>query len=228
MNETFAKKFFNGQDPIGRRFNWHGPKDPFFEIVGVVPDGKYNSLGEDPKPAVYTPLYRDYSGTVTLVARTRSDPRQVLSALRGEVQKLDPSISVYAAKTLKEHMGTSLFPARMAAIALGSFGVLALILAAVGIYGVMSHVVAGRTREIGLRMALGAQLSDVQKLILETRNVARRDWFVMWITHCLRRRAHDEEPALRREHFRSDHLHLCRLTLVRHCASRLLGSGAQS
>jgi len=167
VNETFAKKFFNGQDPIGRRFNWHGPIDPFFEIVGVVPDGKYNSLGEDPKPAVYTPIYRDYSGTVTLVARTRGDPRQVLSALRDEVKKLDPSISVYAAKTLKEHMGTSLFPARMAAIALGSFGVLALILAAVGIYGVMSHVVAGRTREIGLRMALGAQLSDVQKLILK-------------------------------------------------------------
>jgi predicted permease len=167
VNQTFAKKLLNGQDPIARRFNWHGPKDPFFEIVGVVPDGKYNSLGEDPKPAVYTPLYRDYNGAVTLVARTHSDPRQVLSALRSEVQKLDPSVSVYATKTLKEHMGTSLFPARMAAIALGSFGVLALILAAVGIYGVMSHVVAGRTREIGLRMALGAQLSDVQKLILK-------------------------------------------------------------
>ena len=135
--------------------------------MGEVPDGKYNSLGEDPKPALYTPLYRDYSGAVTLVGRTRGDPRQVLSALRGEVHKLDPSISVYAAKTLKEHMSTSLFPARMAAIALGSFGVLALVLAAVGIYGVMSHVVAGRTREIGLRMALGAQLSEVQKLILK-------------------------------------------------------------
>src|SRR5438874_4539832 len=167
VNETFVKKFFNGQDPIGRRFNWHGPKDPFFEIVSVVPDGKYNSLGEDSKPALYTPLYQDYSGAVTLVARTRGDPRQVLSALRAEVQELDPSISVYAAKTLKEHMGTSLFPARMAAIALGSFGMLALILAAVGIYGVMSHVVAGRTREIGLRMALGAQLSAVQKLLLK-------------------------------------------------------------
>ncbi|MGZ4983486.1 MAG: ABC transporter permease [Chthoniobacterales bacterium] len=167
VNETFVKKFFNGADPIGKRFNWHGPNDPFFEIVGVVPPGKYNSLGEDPKPALYTPLYRDYSGSVTLVARTRDDPRAVLSALRGVVQQLDPSISVYAMKTLKDHMGTSLFPARMAAIALGSFGVLALILAAVGIYGVMSHVVAGRTREIGLRMALGAQFSDVQKLILK-------------------------------------------------------------
>jgi predicted permease len=167
VNETFAKKFFNGQDPIGRRFNWHGPNDPFFEIIGVVPAGKYNSLGEDPKPALYTPLYRDYTGMVTVVARTRGDPQQMLNALRNEVHKLDPSISVHAAKTLKEHLGISLFPARMAAMALGSFGVLALVLAAVGIYGVMSHVVAGRTREIGLRMALGAQLSDVQKLILK-------------------------------------------------------------
>jgi hypothetical protein len=75
-----------------------------------VPDGKYNSLGEDPKPALYTPLYRDYSGMVTLVARTRGDPRQALAALRGEVRKLDPSISVYAAKTLKEHMGHITFP----------------------------------------------------------------------------------------------------------------------
>ncbi len=166
VNETFAKQFLHGADPIGHRFNWHGPDDPFFEIVGVVPAGKYNSLGEDPKPAVYTPLYRDYNGGVSLVARTRGDPRQVLSDLRRIVQELDPAVSVYGIQTLRQHLGTSLFPARMAAIALGSFGVLALILAAVGIYGVMSHVVAGRTREIGLRMALGAQLSDVQKLIL--------------------------------------------------------------
>ncbi len=166
VNETFARKFYPGQDPIGKRFNWRGPKEPLWEIVGVVPEGKYNSLGEDPKPALYTPLYRDYSGSATLVARTRGDPHAVLRALRAEVQKLDPSISVYGMKTLKEHMGVSLFPARMAAIALGSFGVLALILAAVGIYGVMSYVVAGRTREIGLRMALGAQSANILRLIL--------------------------------------------------------------
>jgi predicted permease len=166
VNETFAKKFLDGADPIGRRFNWHGPDDPFFEIVGVVPAGKYNSLGEDPKPAVYTPLYRDYNGGVTLIARTHGDPRAMLNDLRKVVQELDPSVSVYSMKTLRQHLGTSLFPARMAAIALGSFGVLALLLAAVGIYGVMSHVVAGRTREIGLRMALGAQFFHVQRLIL--------------------------------------------------------------
>ena len=228
VNETFAKKFLNGADPIGHRFNWHGPDDPFFEIVGVVPAGKYNSLGEDPKPAVYTPLYRDYNGGVSLVARTRGDPRQVLSDLRKIVQDLDPAVSVYSMKTLKEHMGTSLFPARMAAIALGSFGVLALILAAVGIYGVMSHVVAGRTREIGLRMALGAQLSDVQKLILKQGMLLAAIGSAGWTRHCLRRRALVEKFALRRERFRSIDIHVCRLALVRHRASRLLDPGAKS
>ena len=82
VNETFARSFSTGRIRSGSRFNWHGPDDPFLEIVGVVPDGKYNSLGEDPKPAVYTPLYRDYNGGVTLVARTRGDPRAALNDLR--------------------------------------------------------------------------------------------------------------------------------------------------
>ena len=166
VNETFARRFFPNQDPIGKRVNWSGPENPFWEIIGVVPDGKYNSLGEAPKPALYRPFLRSPNGAGTLVVRTRDNPRATLTALRTEVQKLDPSLPLYGLKTLKEHMGTSLFPARMAAIALGSFGVLALLLAAVGIYGVMSHVVAGRTREIGLRMAIGAQRGDVRQLIL--------------------------------------------------------------
>jgi predicted permease len=166
VNETFARRFYGGQDPIGKRFNFRGPESPFWEIIGVVPDGKYTSLGEDPKPAVYQPFFRGYEGGATLVARVRGDAHAALKALKAAVQELDPTLPIYSQKTLTQHMGTSLFPARMAAIVLGSFGLLALVLAAVGIYGVMSHVVAGRTREIGLRMALGAQLSDVQKLIV--------------------------------------------------------------
>jgi predicted permease len=166
VNETFAKRFFPGQDPIGKRFNFSGADKPFWEIIGVCGDGKYNSLGEEPKAALFRPQWRDYSTAVSLVARTKGDPKTVLAAMQREMKNLDPTLPLYGMKTLKDHMKIPLFPAKIAAGALGSFGVLALVLAAVGIYGVMSYVVAGRTREIGLRMALGAQTSNVRSLIL--------------------------------------------------------------
>jgi len=166
VNETFARRFLPGRDAIGSRFNNGGPDKPYWEIIGVAADGKYNTLGEDPKPAFYRPLLRDYSTNATLVARTAGDSSEAIKALRNEVLRLDSTLPIYNAKTLTEHMSWPLFPFRMAAIVLGSFGVLAIILAAIGIYGVMSYVVAGRTREVGVRIALGAARGNVLYLIM--------------------------------------------------------------
>ena len=167
VNETFARRFFPGRDAIGGRFNFNGPDKPFWQIVGVAADGKYNSLGEDAQPAFYRPLLRDYSTSTALVARTMGDPKAAIAALRGELTALDSTLPAYNVRTLTDHLDVPLFPYRMAAVVLGCFGVLAVVLAAIGIYGVMSYVVANRTREVGVRVALGAARSDVLLLIMK-------------------------------------------------------------
>ena len=167
INETFARRFFPGREAIGRRFNFDGPDKPYWEVIGVAADGKYNSLSEDPKAAFYRPLLRDYSTNATLVARTAGDSNSALAALRGELLRMDSALPLYNVQTLSEHMNVPLFPFRMAATVLGSFGVLAIVLAAIGIYGVMSYVVASRTREIGVRIAVGAGKRDVLILIIK-------------------------------------------------------------
>lgn len=170
VNEEFVRRMLanvnNSSEALGKRISFGSAGGPFIRIVGVAKDGKYFNIAEDPRPFIWTPMAQDYSASGILTVRTEGNPEPLLAAVRKEVLGLDPNLPLFDVKTLTEHMRFALFPARVAAGVLGVFGLVALLLSAIGIYGITSYTVAQRTHEIGIRLALGAQLSDVLSLVL--------------------------------------------------------------
>jgi predicted permease len=166
INEELAQRYFPGQNAIGKRMRLDSNL-PYAEIVGVVRNAKYRDLREDTLPFIYVSLAQEYRPGMTLLVRTAVDPAAVLSSVRREIHSLNGDVPIYAVKTMAEQIGAALAPDRMLTVLLGLFGGMALLLAVTGIYGVMSYMVARRTHEIGVRMALGANQGDILRLIVK-------------------------------------------------------------
>jgi len=167
VNRAFADRYWPGQDPLGKRISREGSEGPFFEVVGVSKTIKHWLIGEEPRPYMYLALSQDYGGEfATLLVRTTGDPAAALPAVRATVREVDPDMSPWGAQPMTSLVSFAVLPAKFAAVMFGLLGLLALVLASAGLYGVMSYAVTQRTHEIGVRMAIGARHGDVVRLVL--------------------------------------------------------------
>ena len=162
INETLAQRMWPGEDPIGKPLALRGEK-AMSQVVGVVKNGKYRTLGEAPAPAVF---HGQLPPARTLVVRTAGDSRTLLNEIRREVPIVDPLMAATDVQTIEQYMALPLFPARTVGWLLGVSGILAVLMTAIGLFGVIAYMVSQRTHEIGVRMALGARQSDVMKMVM--------------------------------------------------------------
>jgi predicted permease len=163
VNQTLARRLFPNEDALGKRIGQGGA---WIQIVGIVQDGKYQSLNDTSTPAVFWPRAQRYDSVMTIVARSSMPTDDLLRSIQKTVLSLDPTLPFFQASSLEEHMSLPLLPARIAALMLGGFGVLAVILAATGVYGTLAYAISRRTREIGIRVAVGATGTNILLLVL--------------------------------------------------------------
>jgi predicted permease len=169
VNKALAKRYWHGRSPVGQRISTGRDakhQRVWSEIVGVVPTGKYRSLRETDLPFVYHPFVQGFDAHATLVVQTASDSKLMLPTIRRAVQAIDPTLPILEAQTMQSYMSVPLFPAHITGVLLGTFGGLGLVLAMVGLYGVIAYSVAERTHEIGIRIALGAERQNVLRLVV--------------------------------------------------------------
>jgi hypothetical protein len=168
VNDALVQAVWPGQSAIGKRFHINGDEGPIVEIVGVVRGMQDIILGETPKPYVFLPVAQAYRPTMTMLVQTASDPSSVVRSMRAVIAGVDPSLPVFDVRTMDDHLrnGQALLSPRLGSAFATVFGLLALVLATIGVYGVVSYSVAQRTREIGMRMALGARRPAIIRLVV--------------------------------------------------------------